>query len=564
MLNSATEKTLSKLLMFGSALVTIVVIANAVTDPVNVTKLLFLGPFAFGTFLIVISNFKFLVSRENRLAVILIVLFIALAFNAVIQSDSPFTQNLYGSYGRNTGFISYLLFCFLFLAALLIRNLQSYRYLLSGLFFAGVVNVLYCLWAWQIGDFIGWNNPYNTILGTFGNPNFIGAFLGIFVSIVAAIAVRPGLHLKWRLAAIPLIVVIMLEIDYSNAVQGLAVSGAGFALVGFYVIRAHFSKNYWLFGYCTSVFFVGLVALMGALQKGPWERYIYKTSVSLRGEYWQAGWKMGNANPFTGVGMDSYGDWYRRVRDESAMILPGPHVVTNAAHNVPFDLLAYGGWFLFITYLAIFALSLVSIIRVTIRSKKYDYIFVSLAVGWACYQIQSIISINQIGLAIWGWLLSGAVISYEIATRGNSPSADSSRKKSTTPTGVVSPQLLAGVGMVIGLFLVLPPFNADSKWRSALVSGDVTKVEAALQPGYLQPLDSYRLASAVQLLESNKLFDLSYKYAKVGIENNPNYFDAWRLLYFINKSTEADKKIAVENMKRLDPLNKDVLATPPQ
>ena len=145
MLNSATEKTLSKLLMFGSALVTIVVIANAVTDPVNVTKLLFLGPFAFGTFLIVISNFKFLVSRENRLAVILIVLFIALAFNAVIQSDSPFTQNLYGSYGRNTGFISYLLFCFLFLAALLIRNLQSYRYLLSGLFFAGVVNVLYCL-----------------------------------------------------------------------------------------------------------------------------------------------------------------------------------------------------------------------------------------------------------------------------------------------------------------------------------------------------------------------------------------------------------------------------------
>ena len=111
---------------------------------------------------------------------------------------------------------------------------------------------------------------------------------------------------------------------------------------------------------------------------------------------------------------------------------------------------------------------------------------------------------------------------------------------------------------------MLPPFNADSKWRSAIVSGDVTKVEAALQPGYLQPLDSYRLASAVQLLESNKLFDLSYKYAKVGIENNPNYFDAWRLLYFINKSTEADKEVAVENMKRLDPLNKDVLATPPQ
>jgi hypothetical protein len=80
----------------------------------------------------------------------------------------------------------------------------------------------------------------------------------------------------------------------------------------------------------------------------------------------------------------------------------------------------------------------------------------------------------------------------------------------------------------------------------------------------MQPLDSFRLASAVQLLESNTLYDLSYKYVKVGIENNPNYFDAWRLLYFVNKSTESDKKLAVANMKRLDPLNKDVLATPPQ
>lgn len=80
----------------------------------------------------------------------------------------------------------------------------------------------------------------------------------------------------------------------------------------------------------------------------------------------------------------------------------------------------------------------------------------------------------------------------------------------------------------------------------------------------MQPLDSFRLASAVQLLESNKLYDLSYKYAKIGIEYNPNYFDAWRLLYFINKSTDSDKKNAVKNMKRLDPLNIDVLATPPQ
>ena len=68
-------------------------------------------------------------------------------------------------------------------------------------------------------------------------------------------------------------------------------------------------------GYTLGVGILGFIALMGALQKGPLTKLIYKTSVSLRGEYWQAGWNMAKEFPLTGVGMDSYGDWYRRARD---------------------------------------------------------------------------------------------------------------------------------------------------------------------------------------------------------------------------------------------------------
>ena len=46
MLNTASEKTLSNLLMVGSAFVTIFVVWGTVTDPVNVTKLLALGAVA--------------------------------------------------------------------------------------------------------------------------------------------------------------------------------------------------------------------------------------------------------------------------------------------------------------------------------------------------------------------------------------------------------------------------------------------------------------------------------------------------------------------------------------
>jgi hypothetical protein len=269
------------------------------------------------------------------------------------------------------------------------------------------------------------------------------------------------------------------------------------------------------------------------------------------------------------VGFDTYGDWYRRLRDTQALVLPGPNTTTNAAHNVPFDVFAFGGWPLFITYLAILSLSLIAIIKVTFRARKYDAIFVTLTTAWICYQLQSIISINQIGLAVWGWLFGGALIAYEIATRPKKDSENNDTLKGKNASGrsikskqgetIFSSTLLAGIGAVIGLMIAAPPYSADAKWRSALASQNVQKVEEALVPGYLNPQNSYKYLNAVQLLEDSKLYDLAYKYAQVGVDFNPNNFDSWKVLYLISKSTPEDKERAMENMKRLDPNNPNVL-----
>jgi len=251
------------------------------------------------------------------------------------------------------------------------------------------------------------------------------------------------------------------------------------------------------------------------------------------------------------------------------LVLPGPNTVTNAAHNVPFDVFAFGGWPLFIPYIAILLLSVIAIVKVTIRTRAYDGIFVTLTTAWVCYQLQSIISINQIGLAIWGWLFGGALIAYEVATRpkktgetsegakGKQASARVSKPKSSET--IFSSTLIAGIGVVIGLLIAAPPYSADSKWRSALASQNVQKVEEALVPGFLNPQNSNKYASAVELLENSKLPDLALKYAKIGVEFNPNHFDSWKILYFISKSSPEDKALALENMKRLDPNNPNVL-----
>ena len=563
MFNKAAEKTSALVLLIGAPFTTLFLTTQAVTDPVNATKLFIAGGFGF-SFIFILLGFNARATYANFKVYLLIsILFLLAALNAVISSAAPLTQNLYGSYGRNTGFVAYVILASVGAGTLGLREQSSFRKLIIGLQFAGVVNVLYCAWVIAFGDFLSWNNPYGNILGFFGNPNFISSFLGIFIaSLLAFIADKKS---SWRYRAIAAVIALVAfyEIVDSSAIQGIVVTAGGFAIVGFFVVRSYIKQNVFTYLYVLAVSGVGVLAILGALQKGPFT-FIYKTSVSLRGAYWNAGTTMGLDHPLTGVGMDAYGDWYRRARSENAAtVLPGPKTFTNASHNVVIDFFAYGGWPLLLTYVGFLVIAAIAAVRVIARTRTYDAIFVAIVAAWACYITQAIISINQIGLAIWGWLLTGALVAYEYATRPESPIAQPVTTKSarkSAKASVISPQLVAGIGVVVGLLVAVPPLSADMKWRSALDSKDANKVLAALEPGYLNPSDSQRLAQAVQLFASSNLMEQARDTALKAIKFNPDYFDAWRLLYYLSNSTEAEKAEALENMKRLDPRNPDVLA----
>jgi hypothetical protein len=314
--------------------------------------------------------------------------------------------------------------------------------------------------------------------------------------------------------------------------------------------------------YSSVIAFLGTLSVLGALQIGPLTSIVYKTSVSLRGEYWQAAINMGKMNPWSGVGMDSYGDWYRRARDAQAMILPGPNVVTNAAHNVPLDLLAYGGFPLFVSFLALFILSAIAVFKLMFRKREYDWVTVGLVVGWTCYHVQSIISINQIGLAIWGWIFNGAVIAYERITREVIEEDSSSKgiRKSIlmkSQSQVISPQLVFGLAGAVGFILAYPAFNSDYQYRKAIVSGQAPIVQKALESSYMTPSNSRFLVEAAGLFANSNLPDLALQYALEGKNHNPDSFDVWRILYSLPNSSVEDKAEAKQNLIRLDPLNKE-------
>jgi hypothetical protein len=63
-------------------------------------------------------------------------------------------------------------------------------------------------------------------------------------------------------------------------------------------------------------------------------------------------------------------------------------------------------------------LAAIAIVKVIRRIRAMTLSLLLCSTAWICYQTQSLISINQVGLALWGWVLTGALIAYERATRG--------------------------------------------------------------------------------------------------------------------------------------------------
>jgi hypothetical protein len=113
---------------------------------------------------------------------------------------------------------------------------------------------------------------------------------------------------------------------------------------------------------------------------------------------------------------------------------------------------------------------------------------------------------------------------------------------------------------LVGLLIALPPITADSKWRSAQVAGSVEALKATMVPSYFNPQNSTKYMINIQDFERSQFPDLAHRYALEAVEWNPEAYDLWKLLYFIQNSTPEEKSEALQNMKRLDPLNPDVTA----
>jgi O-antigen ligase len=546
------ELTLGKVLVWALVAVTLLVTPLWSLDPINPIKMLAVTAVGFMGLGDLLANRKTLQLGQFKVPLSLISGFMVWQLVVLVVSGGEMLQQLFGTNGRNTGFITYFAFSILLVVAMVASSSVFLNRFLIAALVVGTASLGYGVVQALGGDPFDWVNPYSPVFGFLGNPNFQSSLLGILGSIVFTQLLSGSVKNHIKGAYLVYLLVTVYVIRETASQQGFLVLLIGSAIsLGVFVYGKSRALGYSYLGLAT----VGFVAvLVGTLNKGPLASLLYKDSVTYRGDYWRAGWKMTVDNPVFGVGLDSYGDWYRRSRTIEATLRRGPEVTSNAAHNVFLDISAYGGFPLLLVYLALMVLVVISAVKVLKRSQGFNAGFVGLVGGWVAFQAQSIISINQIGLALWGWVLSGLIIGYEINTR----EIDSTLEKKIGRTGNKPVQASAGttlamfIGLVIGVLVGMPPYLASAQYKGALETSNPQVIQDA---AYIWPTDPSRMIQVAMTLNENKLEDQGLQVAQDAVERFPENFGVWATLNSMNKASVEQKAEALAQMKRLDPLN---------
>jgi O-antigen ligase len=552
-MHETLESSLGRVISWGLIAATLLITPLWSADPINPIKMLVVVVTGFVCVGLIVSNHRAVNWSKYKVAFGLIAVFVIWQVVAMFASDSQIIQQFFGVNGRNTGFITYLAFSLIFVGSAIASGVDFLKRLIPVVYVVGTASLVYGVIQAIGADPFKWVNEYSPVFGFLGNPNFQSSLLGMLGAIVFAQLFGQGLKLHFKVLNGTYLLLTLHVIKETRSLQGFLVLAFGIVVVvGLYVrqLNKRFGMAYGLL----SALGV-LIVLFGTLNKGPLASLLYKASVTARGDYWSAGWNMTVDHPIFGVGIDGYGDWYRRSRTLAATVRNGPDVTANAAHNVFLDISSNGGFPLLGIYLALMVVVVVSAIKVLKRSTKFDPAFAGLVTGWVAFQAQSIISINQIGLAVWGWVFSGLIIGYAINTRNTvvTPTVVkrgrvASKSAQSSPASVVA----VSASFLVGVLVAVPPYLSSAKYSSASESGSAEMVQDS---AYLWPDDPVRMLQAAGILYNSGLTAQAISVLVDATKEFPDYYGTWGTLYQLPEATPEQKTEALVQMKRLDPLN---------
>ena len=505
---------------------------STLADPFNSPKLWILLIFAawLTGYIFTFRKIVFTVKPVNRLFYLLFVFLVFLLISTLVSDFSYIA--IFGETQRRNGFLQYLSLAIILVAtSIFIRTFNVKKFFIVTYFIA-TISVIYSLMQTTGNDFVNWNNPYNAVISTLGNPNFAAAVMAVMgVMIFSSIFISTFQYAQ-RVVAAVISILLLFVIYKSNARQGLL---SYFLGVGIFLIIWLWTKNKKLGILAVAAgLVIFIVSILGMLQFGPLEKYLYKPSVSIRGYYWRAGIEMLRSHPFFGVGIDSYGLYFKEYREVGYPLTYGFEITSSNAHNTFIQFFATGGFFLGLAYLLlngyILKQAIYGIRNLTGNNRLY---LVAIFSAWAAFHAQSLISIDNIGISIWGWVLGGAIVGLSVSATAAENGKDifSQQKKNTINLGRV---MTSGFSTLLVAILVV-----------MLYRGETNSYKSSLNVNLQDPTSR------------NYFKELQLKAINTPL-NDPTYslFAASRLIQsgYVDEGLAEAKKIYLQNPRNLDAL----------
>lgn len=555
------------ILFLGTSLVTLYFNPN-LHDPFNTPKMILL---------LVISSlllgYLFKSYRSNFLfkkSYGFIALVLTIMFNFFLGIAYLFTDlkvvGLIGDTQRRNGLLSYLALSILFLFSAVVANsIFLKRFLLISIM-TGLAMSAYGIVQILGHDFVAWDNPYNAMIGTVGNPNFASALLAIlgFIAIACTFqsAFSPILRVIFVLSGI-LSLAAIVQSDSRQGIISFTVSSLLFLSIYAYVRSKIIGKIL-----LSSTFVLFVFGIMGMLQIGPLQETLYKDSISVRGYYWRAGLEMFKHNPLTGVGLDSYNWYFKQYREPGYALTYGYNITSSNAHNTIIQLFATGGLFVGLTYLGVILLILlcgVNNIRKLPKAENIDSII--LFAAYVGFQAQSFVSIDNLGISVWGWVIGGLIVgqahNFQKVFVGKETSIPKSKSSFHVTNDAIQPivsTIFLLPAIVISAFL----FRAETGTyvaRSYATVKNSTGQEVVLniyKKMGTNPLADpyYKYLIAQSLIESGLELEGYTEIKKLSLQDPLNLAYLNSIAYYSEISNEVDVAISTrQQIAKLDPWN---------
>lgn len=551
--------------LIGATLTTFFFFTPAL-DPFNLPKsVLLIGTAAAVCMSLVAARTKDLRARLVT-AIPLTALLIAMIISAVTGSASVH-RVLFGAYSRATGLLSYtaMILIAIGLSITVRKSTLNFTYVAIGA--VATFEVIYGFLQLVGADPIKWVNPYNPVIGSLGNPNFMSATLAFSSLGVVAVALSSRPSKTVRILSATLSVCGLLMAWSTNSVQGpIAFAGGLTFLLGVFLWLKR-PKSSLLIGYTSLAALMLGVVVLGVAKIGPLSDILYRYTLGIRTHYWGAAWHMMTANPLTGVGVDSYGESYRAYRDLAFVQSNGPTLFSNAAHSVPLQLGATLGLPTFILYIALQGYVLLRGIKALKIHEHYRVEIAGVIAAWLAFQAQSLISIDQLGLAVWGWVLTGVILglSHEEFVEVELSKRDKRRQQRNNNSRIGVASVLGATGLIVGVLLGWQAMLPDLHLRNAFAipatkdnqQAISLKSKAIVDAARENQEDASYLSQAVNELLTMGESDNGVNLAKLNASLHPKSFDAQQAMASISEQMNVKKQAIIfrQRMTVLDPYN---------